>query len=76
MIAALERQIEEGQVATNAQEAERCRLEAELSSKSRELQSEQRRMDRLRKEIPGKLILPFGKSQQKLSRLITRPAPE
>ena len=43
--------------------------QAQLKTAAKNLRSEQKQMDRLRASISRKLILPFGKSQQKLQQL-------
>ncbi|MEY2529678.1 MAG: hypothetical protein QOJ05_1768 [Verrucomicrobiota bacterium] len=47
--------------------------QAELETSARELRSLQKQMDRLRQNISGKLILPFGESQRKLQALTAIP---
>ena len=57
-----------------AAQAQLQRAQAELQTSARELRSLQKQMDRLKRSISGKLILPFGKSQRKLQELTATPS--
>jgi cephalosporin hydroxylase len=74
MLVSLQSDLEQERVMGQAQQSEFRATQVQLTKMAKDLQFEQKQMDRLRESILGRLILPFGKSQRKLRQLTSRRA--